>query len=412
MFSSVNSYALFAPIAAIALALITISLLHRFAPLNLPSFRYTSIDGLRGYLAFFVFLHHAYIWHGYIHTGTWGLWNTPIAPLFRYFGSASVMVFFMITAFLFFGRLLDSKKNGVSVNWLHLYSSRLLRISPLFLFTCVLAFIVAGYAYNWKFNCDLAEFLHKLFLTFGMGLFKAPVIDSFVPRGIEASVTAGALWTLPYEWTFYFFLPILALLLRIKISKYLLLIPALAICYLIFNRLPRVPANAFISGMLVAMLMRTNLQKYLRTKTSALLAISLIIFAIFTFEDPYGFYPLLILTFFFSNVASGNSFFGILHLKLSRVMGEISFGIYLLHGIVLFVLMKIIFSDTQSIALSEREYWQYILICTPILIFAAYMTFRLIEKPCMAKSKYLSEKIRGILKLALAHGKGGRSIKP
>jgi len=224
----------------------------------------------------------------------------------------------------------------VPINWLNLYSSRILRISPLFLFTSLAAFIVAGYAYDWKFNGNFMEFLHKALLTVGMGLFGAPVIDSFVVKGIGGSATAGALWTLPYEWMFYFFLPLLAFLLRIKISKYLLIIPTLAICFLIFNRLPRVPANAFVSGILVAMLVRTNLRQYLRTRVFALMAITLLVFAINTFEDPFGFYPLLILTFFFSVVAAGNSFFGILHLKISRVMGEISFGIYLLHGIVLF----------------------------------------------------------------------------
>jgi len=56
-----------------------------------------------------------------------------------------------------------------------------------------------------------------------------------------------------------------------------------------------------------------------------------------------------------------------------------------------------VLSDAQARALGEGEYWKYILICTPILIMAAYTTFRLIEKPCMARSKNLSEKFAILL---------------
>jgi hypothetical protein len=35
--------------------------------------RYSSIDGLRGYLAFFVFLHHSSVWYFYLQTGQWSV---------------------------------------------------------------------------------------------------------------------------------------------------------------------------------------------------------------------------------------------------------------------------------------------------------------------------------------------------
>lgn len=397
MLTSVNLITLFSPIIAIGLALVTTFLLNKTAPLSLPTFRYTSIDGLRGYLAFFVFLHHSFIWHGYIQTGVWGNWDSPNAHLYRYFGSGSVMIFFMITAFLFFGRLLDAKKNKMPVDWLYLYTSRVLRISPLFLFVSFVAFIVSGYACDWKLDYGFAEILKRALLTFGMGLFGTPIVDIFIPQGIGGPVTAGALWTLPYEWIFYFMLPAFAFLLRLRSSKYILIIPALAIWYLFLYKLPRVPANAFLSGMLVAILVRTNCQKFLVGKFSAALATVLIIFSILTFEDPFSFYPLLILTFLFSVVASGNTFFGILNLSVSRAMGEISFGIYLIHGILLFLLTRIILGDAQSIALSEGSYWLCILICVPILITMSYLTFTTIERPCMKLSLSLSEKIRQTL---------------
>lgn len=307
------------------------------------------------------------------------------------------MVFFMITSFLFFGRLLDAKKNGIAINWLHLYTSRFMRISPLFLLAVTFAFGVAGYAYNWEFNADLKESLWRVLLTFGMGLFGAPIVDSFIPTGIGGPVMAFALWTLPYEWIFYFMLPVFAGLLKLKFSKYFFIIPAIAVFYLLEFKLFRVQAHPFVSGILVALLVRTSLTKYLKGWASALLSILLIAFSILTFSDPFSFYPLLILSFFFSVVASGNSFFGILNLRISRVMGEISFGIYLLHGVILFALVRIYIGDSASASLEQFEYWNYILICIPILFTICYITFIQIEKPCMNLTAGFIKKILGLL---------------
>lgn len=394
---SVDLITLLSPIVAIGLALATTYVLNRMVPLSLPTFRYASIDGLRGYLAFFVFLHHSFIWYGFIHTGVWGSFDAPNSSLYKYFGGASVMVFFMITSFLFFGRLLDAMKNKKRVDWLHLYVSRFLRIAPLFLFSSFLAFVIAGQLYAWDFKYGFEEVLKKISLTFGMGLFGAPMVDGFISRGIGGPPMAGALWTLPYEWSFYFMLPAFAFLLRLKCSKYLLVIPALAVLYLIFFRLPRVPANSFISGMLVAALVRTDYRKFLCGRLAAGISIALIIFSVFQFDDPYSFYPLLILTFFFWLVASGNSFFGILNLRLSRAMGEISFGIYLLHGTLLFLLIRVVLGDAKSLALGSVTYWLCILAFVPILITLSHLVFVKIEKPCMSYSICLTEKIRLIV---------------
>ncbi|MFC6337438.1 acyltransferase family protein [Pseudomonas karstica] len=60
--------------------------------------RFVTIDGLRGYLAFFVFLHHSCIWYYYLQSGVWAL---PPSRLFVHFGQMGVALFFMITGFLF-----------------------------------------------------------------------------------------------------------------------------------------------------------------------------------------------------------------------------------------------------------------------------------------------------------------------
>jgi peptidoglycan/LPS O-acetylase OafA/YrhL len=67
---------------------------------HLEQHRYATIDGLRGYLAFLVFLHHSAVWFFYLKTNAW---TGPPSNIYAQFGESSVALFFMITAFLFGG---------------------------------------------------------------------------------------------------------------------------------------------------------------------------------------------------------------------------------------------------------------------------------------------------------------------
>src|ERR1700759_5008166 len=74
--------------------------------------RYSSIDGLRAFLALFVFLHHAAMWYYLFHLHVWG--QGP-SLMYHHFGSTSVALFFMITAFLFFTKLINA--SGGEFDW-------------------------------------------------------------------------------------------------------------------------------------------------------------------------------------------------------------------------------------------------------------------------------------------------------
>ena len=83
--------------------------------------RYVSIDGLRGYLAFFVFMDHSCVWYFFLHTGHW---RVPPSSLYTNFGESSVALFFMITGFLFYGKILAGRERAI--DWTRLYISTLL----------------------------------------------------------------------------------------------------------------------------------------------------------------------------------------------------------------------------------------------------------------------------------------------
>ncbi len=66
----------------------------------------SALDGLRGFLALGVCIHHGVIWQGLLQGRPW---ISPDWTLTRNFGDASVELFFMLSAFLFYIRVLEPR---------------------------------------------------------------------------------------------------------------------------------------------------------------------------------------------------------------------------------------------------------------------------------------------------------------
>src|ERR1700730_13991860 len=79
--------------------------------------RFASLDGLRGFLALGVFLHHGIIWHGIIASQP----RPPLGPYCKYLGQGSVIFFFLITGFLFWTKVV---KAGGRIDPIDLYRNR------------------------------------------------------------------------------------------------------------------------------------------------------------------------------------------------------------------------------------------------------------------------------------------------
>lgn len=97
-------------IAAFAVAVVTAFILAKRFGEPRPQGRFATIDGLRGFLAFFVFLHHSCIWYFYLRSGKW---EVPPSNLYTHFGESSVALFFMITGFLFLSKLIEDRSKKI-----------------------------------------------------------------------------------------------------------------------------------------------------------------------------------------------------------------------------------------------------------------------------------------------------------
>ncbi len=343
-------------------ALASIHLLDKLWPLPQMAQRVTTIDGLRGYLALAVFLHHACIWHFFLHNGQW---QAPPSRIYTHLGQSSVSLFFMITGYLFFNKILRAPDRPV--DWLQLYVSRCLRILPLFLTaTALVLLFYALQKYQWL-----------------------PLVDAvrYGDTPLKLQITAGVRWTLSYEWRFYFFLPLLALLLLRKPPLAWVAVGVLYLSLSGWSKVIDVHGLTFLGGMLAAWLStHVLLRRFATTPAASALAVGLLGVAVLGFDTAYALLPACLLSGAFVLIANGTNLFGLLHLRSSNLLGHITFGVYLLHGIVLFAMFRLIVGYGWGAGLSPFQHWLVIFGLTPVLISVAFIAFKRIEEPAMAKT--------------------------
>lgn len=378
----------FAALIAILVALLSTSLfLDKLAVFSSHG-RFVTLDGLRGYLAFFVFLHHSYIWYNYIHSNVWAL---PASRLFVHFGQIGVALFFMITGFLFFNKLLEGRARGI--DWLRLYVSRFLRLAPLYLISMVVLFLIVWALTRNEPAQPIGKIMVDGLKWIGFRVLGAPDLNGLLgTRYIHAGVT----WTLPYEWFFYFFLPFVALIVGSRPPIKYLCLAAIALYVFDAYGYSRSFGWLFLGGMGAAVLVRYERFTYFAvSKFATCLIVGCLAWSVGNYPTIYdGGVPRLLLIAAFCLISGGNSIFGLLKLKVSRAMGEMAYSIYLLHGVLLFVVFRFVFSGASANELTPLQYWGVIVLTTPVLMVICGLTFRFIERPAMRSVDTLTHWIR------------------
>ncbi|MEI7456336.1 MAG: acyltransferase [Nitrosomonadales bacterium] len=379
-------------IICVSLAILTIFALTHLIQMETASVanRFASIDGLRGFLAFCVFLHHACIWYFYLNTGAWA---APPSSLYAYFGTGSVMLFFMVTAFLFSSKLIEGKTKGI--DWCKLFTSRLLRIVPLYLFAVLLVFLIVVFMTHGELKVSPFTLINNMLKWLR---FWSPGMPPLNGVGDTSLIVAAVFWTLPFEWGFYFSLPLLAIMLSIRPRppiQYLAL-TLLGIHILMKDWHQLIP---FASGIATAYLHRIeSVRNFASRKISSALIILFLSLAVIYFPNPREAGAQILLFGTFVLIACGNDLFGILTNKLSRILGEMSYSVYLLHGMVLFVTFNFVIGIAAAKNLTSEQFWLAIFCLCPVLIVICHTTYRTIEHPFILKTARLTAWFHGFSK--------------
>ena len=384
--------------AAIVAAMLARALPAR-TPSPLPSqsqSRENAMTGFRGLLAFGVFMHHSFIWNHYAHGMGW-----LDSEGFRQFGESRVVLFFMLTTTLFYGRLIDAR--GRNLDWLKLYVSRLLRLGPAYWFA--MSLMIAAVTWATLHHVDQAgsgiafrswtDIFSAVAVWLSFSMLGMPAIDAYFNTPL---VTAAVTWTLPYEITFYMLLPLLALPLRVKMPATTLALALAATIWLAAWAPDPMLCLPFVGGMGVAMLVRMpRVVQVLRLRTSAALAMAAMTAVIFLFPTAHAPVPMLLLGFSMAVVAADNDLFGILSWRVPQALGNWAYSLYLLHGIVLYTLFMLVIGADRAAQLSPFEYVAIIAAITPVVLTLAWASHRWIESPPMRAVPAVVAALRGFV---------------
>lgn len=386
-----NPVSLIPVIASLFLALLTTHVLARKNDIHSRASRFVSIDGLRGYLALFVFFHHSCMWYFYLKNGTW---KAPPSNIYNNFGQSSVAFFFMITGFLFFTKIINDRTIGT--DWIKLFVSRVLRLVPLYFLVVFLLFLTVAIVSKFSLNDTSFQLIKKSIKWLSFTMFGSPDLN-----GVESTslIVAGVTWSLPYEWLFYLALPILALTVGNISSVPVLMLGFLGVAGFATLCFSPWHLSSFAGGIVAALLVRNErFCKFSSRRVASLALIPAVLLAMVLFPSTYAPIPLLLLSSAFALIAGGNTMFGALSSRISCTLGEMAYSIYLLHGIMLFVFFKFLIGFDRAFLLSASTHWLLIILITPVLVSTCLFTFRFIERPAMQRTEAVTAWIRTALR--------------
>jgi peptidoglycan/LPS O-acetylase OafA/YrhL len=371
------------------------------APPTNAKIRVSTLDGLRGFLAFEVFFGHAAIYHQYLIDGTWG--KVPTGPYYGFAASTAVALFFMITGYLFWGQLL--KANG-KPNWIKLYVGRLFRLGPLYLFAMCWMLLFVGAGTGFTLHVPFSALTHQIAHWSLLGADRMqPDVNGYKNTTI---VLSGVTWTLFYEWRFYASLLLLALFARLPGRMHLMAVGAAAVtilCYLFIAKImgssPVIFAAIFLAGMMCASLEKQQLLPHFGRAKLSVLAVVLIVAYALTCTTAFSPLGAAMLGAIFCLIVAGADFFGVLTSKPAKRMGDISFGIYLLQGLVMTGLFSA--SGTRDFALSSPlHHWLLVYLAAILLLAVATICYALIERPGIELGQRIAKQLGAVFQRLLA----------
>ena len=292
--------------------------------------RDSPLDGLRGALATCVFAHHFYLMYRWNTEGQWSVADN-FGLHWMYFaqnlGAIPVSLFFMITGFLFLNKLKQKE-----INWKNLYIARIRRIMPLYLLS--LLFVV--YASFKAVGVENVAFWDGADWLFHWATFRYLPLNDFV----SFVSNAGVQWTLLYEWGFYFSLPFIHTAMHQLPASNKKQWGVMALCGALFGWIITQTDThhywQFVLSAAAVSLSDVLLPFIRRYKKWLNVALPLLLLATAFLFPPYTPINRILVALLFLLLAGGYDFGGILRHHGMKMLGDMSYSIYLMHGVVLY----------------------------------------------------------------------------
>lgn len=294
------------------------------------TYKYRTMDGLRGICAALVIFHHFFWRDG---SSSDYFWSTDylsanVKAIVMLIGHLPVALFFMISGFLFYF-VAASKKPLIPF-----FKGRLLRIYPPVVFSLLIAMFGLVIVNSDSAICSIGVFKYM------------PTPLDFISGGDVCGfkmgpVNSGILWTLIWEWRLYVFVPILMVLLGYFKNEIFVMLGLFSLVFMLWQIGFTDEKSAsymilFVSGFLTAILSKREISKKM---SLSLFLVGIFSFGacLFTIRHIYNPVVAISLTPIFLSIASGFSIFGLLTSRALQLLGVTSFSVYLNHGVFQFI---------------------------------------------------------------------------
>lgn len=291
--------------------------------------RVTSLDGLRGLLALSVVIHHCIVFHSYLRDD---VWQAPSSNFDNLLGQAAVALFFMVSAYLFWGRVV---RKGGRLDWTHFFIGRVFRLAPMYYFTVTAFLAIVAVETGFALRVPSAELIGQIGAWLVFAFRGAPNVN-----GLDHTFTIlSTLWTLKFEWLFYFLLPLLALTYRATRTS----LSAIALLLVLSQTGGERELFLFFAGGCVAVhiLERGSLFGRWRRMWAAAGAAGLVALVYF-FHDARSWGPAILLLPVFVAALQAHGPWAVLRWRPVRFLGHISYSVYLIHNPLLYVITRAI----------------------------------------------------------------------
>jgi peptidoglycan/LPS O-acetylase OafA/YrhL len=354
-----------------------------------------ALEGLRGILAFSVVMHHAYCWYYFTQSSVWTTGNSVIFARLADFG---VIQFFYLSGFLFWRKLMKTGRIPVA----RFYLSRFMRIGPVYYFCIGAAILLGLFVTGFKLQVSPLMFTRSLlsWLLFSMG-GRAAVNHADIKR-----ITCGVTWTLALEWLFYLSLPFLGWFSR-NARRLILYALTFGLLYALGRYFRSTTANeasfhvastaaaewckfmlvGFGGGILIAAFEPQLRIRLLRLPWRDWIVLGLYL-AYLLIPGIAAAGQVLVLGGF-ALVVTGTDLFGLLSSRALRLLGVISYPMYLVHGIVYYAAMRL---RGGIRAVSLPSYMAETAACVAVILLLATAIHLVLERPTMRQSEEIARR--------------------
>jgi peptidoglycan/LPS O-acetylase OafA/YrhL len=340
--------------------------------------REPQLDGLRGLLALSVILHHGMVTHAFFAGRGW---VAPPENFDSLAGSGAVAMFFMASAYLFWGRVIRS---GGALDSGSFFAGRVRRLVPMYAVALALFLAIVAIQTRFTLRVPLRAVLEQVVRWSSFCLMDVGNVNGFFSYSVWSVV-----WTLQYEWLFYLLLPFFAFAYRAMRWPWLLYVAIFAMAAT-FPSL--VMAFFFAAGAVsVYVVERCRRWPWMRW-TFAALGLGAVPVLVQSFHEAdrftEGWYnpePALLLFAMFVASLSGAGPWALLRWKPLGFLGHISYSVYLLHQPMIYIVSVFGLGPSQYAAMRPLALYATLLAIGAMTITVSTVTFIFVEKPFLRR---------------------------